>query len=49
MRERALTLDGKLGIEERAGGGTRVRLQFRHRSSREIDPAVLGTAAAIRV
>lgn len=47
MRERALTLDGNLSVEERAGGGTRVLLQFRHRSSRDVEPAALGTASAI--
>lgn len=45
MRERALTLDGTLSIESRPGGGTRVRLGFRHRASRELDAPTLRATA----
>jgi two-component system nitrate/nitrite sensor histidine kinase NarX len=45
MRERASTLDGKLSIEARPGGGTRVWLGFRHRASRELDTPIMHAAA----
>jgi two-component system, NarL family, nitrate/nitrite sensor histidine kinase NarX len=38
MRERALTLGGRLEVETLAAGGTRVRLRFRHRSSTDAEP-----------
>lgn len=37
MRERAQTLGGRLEVESRAGGGTRVRLRFRHRSATDAE------------
>jgi two-component system nitrate/nitrite sensor histidine kinase NarX len=37
MRERAMTLDGTLGLETPPGGGTAVRLRFRHRASRDTE------------
>ncbi|MEA3275071.1 MAG: ATP-binding protein [Pseudomonadota bacterium] len=33
MRERTLSLDGEIDVESAPGGGTRVRLCFRHRSA----------------
>jgi two-component system nitrate/nitrite sensor histidine kinase NarX len=32
MRERTLSLDGELAVVSPTGGGTRMRLRFRHRS-----------------
>ncbi len=44
MRERAASLDGSLAVTVASGGGTRVRLRFRHRAAAAIEG---GAAAAV--
>jgi two-component system nitrate/nitrite sensor histidine kinase NarX len=44
MRERAASLDGSLAVTVAPGGGTRVRLRFRHRAAAAIEG---GAAAAV--
>ena len=44
MRERALTLDGELRVDNPTEGGTRVLLRFRHRASLESDAGPVSVA-----
>ena len=46
MSERAQTLGGRLAVEGRAGGGTRVSLRFRHRASTDGGSGAVTAVAA---